>query len=54
MYFKNERKDHKVKILQYADDTSLFLRDKDDLEIGLRIFDQYESITGLKLNKNIG
>ena len=50
--FKNERKDHKVKILQYADDTSLFLRDKDDLEIGLRIFDQYESISGLKLNKN--
>ena len=50
--FKTERKDSTAKVSQFADDTSLFLKDKNDLEVALRIFDQFELISGLKLNKN--
>lgn len=50
--FKTERKDYSAKVSQFADDTSLFLKDKKDLEMALIIFYQFELISGLKLNKN--
>ena len=50
--FKTERKDYTAKVSQFADDTSLFLKDKNDLEIALMIFYQFELISGLKLNRN--
>ena len=49
--FKTEKKEHTVKIQQYADDTSLFLKDTEDLEIAFEIFNNFELISGLKMNK---
>ena len=41
-----------VKIAQYADDTSLFLRDRTDVKNALTIVEQFAVFSGLKLNKN--
>lgn len=40
-----------LKIQQYADDTTLFLRDKEDLDEAMRIVNNFSDISGLKINK---
>ena len=50
--YRNDQNEYIFKILQYADDTSLFLKDKEDLEKALNIFELFEHISGLKLNRN--
>ena len=39
------------KILQYADDTSLFLKDERELESALNIIEAFSTVSGLKLNR---
>ena len=40
------------KILQYADDTSLFLKDENELTCAFNIIDNFGAISGLKLNRH--
>ena len=40
------------KILQYADDTSLFLKDEHELKCAFKIKDEFGTISGLKLNRH--
>ena len=40
-----------IKIQQFADDTTLFLKDSEDLDIALEIFQNFAKISGLKMNK---
>ena len=40
------------KIQQYADDTTLFLKDKEDLDMALHIFNNFTSISGLNISHN--
>ena len=40
-----------TKIQQFADDTTLYLRDKEDLDIAMTIFQRFSNISGLKVNK---
>ena len=42
---------HINKILQYADDTSLFLKDEHELESALSIIESFSTVSGLKLNR---
>ena len=39
-----------LKIQQFADDTTLYLKDKQDLDIAMEIFSSFAAITGLKIN----
>lgn len=39
-----------LKIQQFADDTTLHLKDKQDLDIAMEIFSSFAAITGLKIN----
>ena len=41
-----------LRIALYADDITLFLKNKDDLEAALGIFSQFSIISGLEINKN--
>ena len=41
-----------TKIQQFADDTTLYLRHKEDLDIAMIIFQRFSNISGLKMNKN--
>ena len=41
-----------IKLAQYADDTTLFLKDNDDVICALGILDDFEVFSGLRLNKN--
>ena len=41
-----------TKIQQFADDTTLYVRDKEDLDIAVTIFQRFSNISGLKMNKN--
>ncbi len=41
-----------IKILQYADDTTLFLRDRNDILNGLTLVKQYSKFSGLTMNRN--
>ena len=41
-----------TKIQQLADDTTLYLRDKEDLDIAMTLFQRFSNISGLKMNKN--
>ena len=49
---KLDRKTHSLKISQLADDTTLFLKSKDELKNALNIIKTFSSYSGLKLNKN--
>ena len=40
-----------TKIQQFADDTTLYLRHKEDLDIAMIIFQRFSNISGLKMNK---
>ena len=40
------------KVLQYADDTTLFLKDEEELELALCIIDNFSLLSGLKLNRH--
>lgn len=40
-----------IKIQQFADDTTLFLKDTEDLGIALEIFQNFAHISGLKINQ---
>ena len=40
-----------TKIQKFADDTTLYLRDKEDLDIAMTIFQRFSNISGLKMNK---
>ena len=40
-----------VKILQFANDTTLFLKDKEDLDVAITVFNQFANISGLRMNK---
>lgn len=47
----NRAQEHKIlKIQQLADDTTLFVNDKNDIEMALSILTAYEKFSGLKLN----
>ena len=39
-----------IKITQYADDTTVFLRDEESVEKVLRLLDEFKSISGLEIN----
>ena len=39
-----------IKIKQYADDTTLFLKDKNDIEQALKIINKFKKFSGLSLN----
>ena len=39
-----------IKIQQFADDTTLFLKDKEDLDTAMQIFHDFKTISGLKMN----
>ena len=41
-----------TKVLQYADDTTLILKDEDELETALEVVDKFGKLCGLKLNRN--
>ena len=45
-------KTHNLKISQLADDTTLFLKSKEEINIALNIIEIFGSFSGLKLNKN--
>ena len=40
-----------IKILQFADGTTLFLRDKEDLDAAITAFNQLANLSGLRMNK---
>ena len=42
--------DREIRILQLADDTTLFLRDRDQLPKAIELVEQFSSASGLKLN----
>ena len=39
-----------IKIQQLADDTALYLRDKEDLDKAMKIFEAFASISGLQMS----
>ena len=41
-----------IKIQQYADDTTLFLQDKEDLDEAINILNNFKYISGLSINTN--
>ena len=43
-------KDKVLKILLYADDLTMFIQDKDDIKMVLKILSQFTSVSGLQLN----
>ena len=45
-------KTHNLKISQMADDTTLFIRNKQEIKEALNIIEIFGSFSGLKLNKN--
>ena len=47
-----EERDTFVKIKQYADDTTLFLKHREDMKQALNIIKSFEAFSGLKLNIN--
>lgn len=49
---KVNNKTHALKISQLADDTTLFLKDENDIEQALKIIYEFGNFSGLKLNKN--
>ena len=40
-----------IKIQQFVDDTTLFLKDKEDFDIAIHIFEHFATISGLPMNK---
>ena len=40
-----------IKIQQFADDTTLYLKDKTDLNTAMTIFPDFANLSGLKMNK---
>ena len=50
--FSNEFMIDEIKILQHADDTSLFLKDIKSLENAIKIIEHFGQVSGMKLNKN--
>ena len=49
---KTDLNELRVAIQQFADDTTLFLQDKEDLDIAMAIFQRFASISGLKMNRH--
>lgn len=49
---KLDGKDCSLKICQLADDTTLFLKSRQDISIALNIIEIFGNMSGLKLNKN--
>ena len=39
-----------IKITQYADDTTVFVKDEESVEQLLRLLDEFKSISGLEIN----
>ena len=49
---KSQTTPHFIKICQLADDTTLFLKDENDIIESLRIVDEFGMFSGLKLNRS--
>ena len=49
---KSQTTTHFIKICQLADDTTLFLKDENDIIESLRIVDEFGMFSGLKLNRS--
>ena len=43
---------HNIKITQLADDTTIFLKDKNEIPNAIDIVEEFGNFSGLKLNKN--
>ena len=43
---------HSIKIRQLADDTTLFLKSKNEISIALNIMEIFGNLSGIKLNRN--
>ena len=41
-----------IKVLLYADDVTLFLRDKNDISVVMKILDRFTKVSGLTINKS--
>ena len=49
---KIDGKNHCLKITQLADDTTLFLKSKDEISRALNLIETFGTLSGLKLNRN--
>ena len=49
---KCENQTHAVKICHLADDTTLFLKNQNEITTAFRIIDEFGIYSGLQLNKN--
>ena len=49
---KIDGKNHSLKITQLADDTTLFLKSKDEISKALNLIETFGTLSGLKLNRN--
>ena len=49
---KLNNKNHSLKICQLADDTTIFVRSKNDIKLAMNIIETFGSLSGLKLNRN--
>ena len=49
---KLDGKNHTLKISQLADDTTLFLKSKQDITLSLNLIEIFGSLSGLKLNRS--
>ena len=49
---KLDSKTHSLKISQLADDTTLFLKSKQEISLALNLIEEFGTLSGLKLNKS--
>ena len=44
---------HEIKIMQYADDTTVFLRNQESMNVLLKLLENFERCSGLKVRSNM-
>ena len=46
------RQNHTTKIKQFADDTTLTMKNENDIKVAISIVEEFQKFSGLKLNRN--